>query len=1451
MGSFVGNPMELNYGFVYVAHPRAVTHISWRKTSKYMPKGSVSNMLVTSCLDNICRIWVETVLPDDGLVNMNQFDPLASQNPKFRTHRHKHRFMQRLKHMKTCFHIRRHAKHHAATGMSGMAAGFGGLGTSNGFGQPPIPTLPSTYSVHDFHSYGYHGTGVTPGLHFHLAASINAETDIPLVPSMQTNDPAMQPNFILHWLNNKEMHFSLQAESIMQDMTRKLIEKEDLNHMMTGENSHSDHSDEHVGGVAPDEVKRKLNKMNKSMSHDESQQSDEVHPQQQQQHANRSHSIGAGSHGATVPPSHTLSNTTSIQSLMTDGQTGQSGANIHAGTDSLDMKIECLLRDWHHNPDLLFSIHPIDGSFLIWVIEWLDEYHPGAFRQAQVSFSTRIPSAFPLGDAMSMSTTVSLYSSGINYLHFRDMVIKSAAKAGAGSATKENSTKEHVDGDTGTPLPSVQEEQDADDAGEDGEAKTEVKKPETSSANDSGNINDGGHHSVNDLLMAPPSPNISMVTKHANGTLNLWQLTFADKSKFSQVLSIGHASRASGHRFRVNDITCHPVLPLLLTTSHHNIPELSNHEANDGSANPRFTADKLSRGKDVCVPLGFCSELILWRVDAVGPLSQSGGVSELARINSPEISAFSNVAWIPTLLPSTTLGNLSNSPSACFVASDGESLRVYQAVIDARTLLAEISSSERRHRMMTDSMMSLSTECSSINDAMLHHQSPLHDKIKIVSQQSTARPGCIIQLDAIDDATHDWQNTQFLHVFQEQLITGERTDSESSGLIDKLGFDVNEPVGGLMEKEMDAMVDLQRNAVFEEPFYIVVLERTANGTTVHMWRIVIASQPIQADELSSSMMYVPDSNIVQDLEDPEERAGRQSTAGLTDDNLKVPPGFPGSSEYCPRVNISTTKVCTQELPLPEGVDVVHASPAAGHLSSSSIYPACFAPYIIVTACSDSTVRFWKCKVTKKSAGNAAKFKYEWREWDMIRKDQESSIDINGQLLNISAAYSGRIACAYKYGKSFTRPTKADPDSRYVNLCVAIYECESTGGSEWVLEDTIHLKNIHLPTIQVDPHLDLSYLYDQKSLAKKQRLQQVLHPYSDDVGRSPNRPGAGGSTSSINNGETTPDSLKPAANGLLAVPSFSTLQSLRKSITEHGNTCPLTQKHLVQLDWVSKEDGSHILTVAVGSKIMLFTPVSSDLAQANMKAMKESQTANRPLLRKASSLARPHFNDEIRWMKLRQIELKTADGLPPLPMQISWVRDGIFVAGMDSEMHVYSQWKPRDYEQILLHHLESLENFGDTRCLRDEDLRSLVNESNQRRLANVSSMPHMSRISATNLTLFGGTQDKKKKPAPSPGQAPDLPVTNDDYLNDFGLFEASRIACPVLPQYHPKQLMELLNSGKIRWVKAILAHLVRCISGSCAVRGAGNDEESLNRQQVSESNNELMCKVLSNTKFNSL
>ena len=48
---------------------------------------------------------------------------------------------------------------------------------------------------------------------------------------------------------------------------------------------------------------------------------------------------------------------------------------------------------------------------------------------------------------------------------------------------------------------------------------------------------------------------------------------------------------------------------------------------------------------------------------------------------------------------------------------------------------------------------------------------------------------------------------------------------------------------------------------------------------------------------------------------------------------------------------------------------------------------------------------------------------------------------------------------------------------------------------------------------------------------------------------------------------------------------------------------LRQKHLVQLDWVSTEDGAHVLTVAVGPKIMLYAAVSSEISHASQKDVK--------------------------------------------------------------------------------------------------------------------------------------------------------------------------------------------------------------------------------------------------------
>ena len=57
------------------------------------------------------------------------------------------------------------------------------------------------------------------------------------------------------------------------------------------------------------------------------------------------------------------------------------------------------------------------------------------------------------------------------------------------------------------------------------------------------------------------------------------------------------------------------------------------------------------------------------------------------------------------------------------------------------------------------------------------------------------------------------------------------------------------------------------------------------------------------------------------------------------------------------------------------------------------------------------------------------------------------------------------------------------------------------------------------------------------------------------------------------------------SGLTSVPSLSTLEGVKKYISEMGNTpSAIAPKQTVMLDWVSKEDGTHLLTITVGNKV---------------------------------------------------------------------------------------------------------------------------------------------------------------------------------------------------------------------------------------------------------------------------
>ena len=43
-----------------------------------------------------------------------------------------------------------------------------------------------------------------------------------------SGDDKTKHNFVLHWLNNKEMEFTVQAEKIMEDLLKMALEKDDV-----------------------------------------------------------------------------------------------------------------------------------------------------------------------------------------------------------------------------------------------------------------------------------------------------------------------------------------------------------------------------------------------------------------------------------------------------------------------------------------------------------------------------------------------------------------------------------------------------------------------------------------------------------------------------------------------------------------------------------------------------------------------------------------------------------------------------------------------------------------------------------------------------------------------------------------------------------------------------------------------------------------------------------------------------------------------------------------------------------------------------------------------------------------------------------------------------------------------------------------------------------------------
>ncbi|XP_071345143.1 dmX-like protein 2 isoform X6 [Trachinotus anak] len=1160
-------PLAVHFSFVYLAHPRSVTGVSWRKTSKFMPKGSVCNVLLTSCEDGVCRLWSETLLPEDSLLggqiseNTHSFSSslpgLAGNKDKIQ------HALESIHHLK---HLRRGRRRSSA-----LVA--------------HSELLPSQLGTQDAHTHRHIAHHANALCHFHISASINPNTDIPSVLAdsavFNPDDGTGGGGFVVHWLNNKDLSFTSSMDLFMLQL-RKFSEQQldqTAEDLLDPEGS-------------PMKFDFDLDDMSDKAS---SEQGEEGEP---------------GEQGSTKASSPGSSSSMPLPSML------------------LERKMETLITEWNKSPDMLFTIHPTDGSFLVWHVKYLDEFNQGIFRQVQVSFSSRIPVAFPTGDANSLSKNILMYACTL------------------------------TEGESAV-------------AGEQGRMVQRVSHSASASVG------------LGSPALASPSnprpgisPAVMMVSKHVDGSLNQWAVTFAERSAFSNVLTVSHKFRYCGHRFHLNDQACHTVLPLLLTSSHHNalLTPPSAPGSLEGEQPPTFPLPKgLPSRKQLRNaatrtfhdPNAIYSELILWRVDHIGPLSCTGGVSELARINSLHTSAFSNVAWLPTLVPSSVLGTYCNSASACFVASDGKNLRLYQAVVDARKLLDELSDPE------TSKLVG--------------------EVFNIVSQQSTARPGCIIELDVITNQCG--ATTQLLHVFQEDFILGYKPQKEPEAYT---------PVFPSGE-------DYQP-APFSEKFFLVVIEKDLNRNSVlQMWHLHLKSVQACVDEPSpdysfQSQLMVPN-QVVNADSSPETSPIRPLPRSASTANL----------QSASKLILSSKLVYSKRLDLPHGVEVTRATPSAGHLSSSSIYPVCLAPYLIVTTCSDSRVRFWRCAVEGDegcSENEHDNRTYRWEHWALMNEEEDnnSAVCVSGRPVAVSCSYIGRLAVAFKQ----PRQGQLQGSGEDFSMHVSIYECESTGGSEWVLEQTLHLDDFTRPSSTLDPRVSVDsnlFVYSRSDL------------YMSRDHSSPNI------------------------------------------------------KHYVHLDWLSKEDGSHILTVGVGSNILMYGRISG---------MVNEQTSSKEGVAVITLPLGGSIKQGIRsrWILLRSVDLlSSVDGTPSLPVSLSWVRDGILVVGMDCEMHVYAQW-----------HQDKKPGEGEEGNLSSADIAGGQ--------TTVSSSAFEGR--ARSKSVFEGS--------PAVDEALRAPAG----LQEGGLFEAAHSLSPTLPQYHPTQLLELMDLGKVRRAKAILAHLVKCIAGEVAV-----------------------------------
>ncbi|KAF6777371.1 hypothetical protein AHF37_04462, partial [Paragonimus kellicotti] len=636
-----------------------------------------------------------------------------------------------------------------------------------------------------------------------------------------------------------------------------------------------------------------------------------------------------------------------------------------------DQSLATLLGEWQHAPDVVLSIHPADGSLIVWYVHGLDmsvsnpagirtQYTPllqdglrrmhleSAFTvtpnlgckltHVTTSLRSRLHEAFPSGEAASVLPGIFLFLTATPKSRYSLQMLQTGCTPTSDLfASRDISTLFCrllvFRNPTG---------QDISSAGQ-VDGRRVWKQSVLNGLSEAQLLWSSFDTKVHRAQY------VAMVTRHVNGSLRYWRLDVSASSHFQWIVSVNGSARLSGHRFHTEAIVPHPLLPLVLTSSHYSHSSLCEAAPVESIQSTLATISSATSESH--------SEVILWRVGPVGPLTSTtgsleqcsthchhntdpkrqaqftnnlsdssnvnggtfseGGLFEVARIDVSEPGQshtwFDDLAWFPCMVTTSLtpypvalfLGNLS---SLSDVPGTGQ-LGFFLAFADTGEDLSVSLNKAHEDRFATEPNRFASLANSDTSGCILQLRPTLPSSSRI---GRTCPPGkqCAIP------------ETLLLHVFPSELIPGTKLDQSNAQSTENR---------------------------LHSTYLIVRLTRWQFAP--HQASTRSESKATDSEETRLEMWRV---NVI-------------AETGFATDS--------GASELSSPVSLSSfdellfgmEKLCDCELPLPEEVSMIRAEVSAAHVSwaALSTYNAP-PPYLIVSACTDGCLRFWRCDVLPSS-----------------------------------------------------------------------------------------------------------------------------------------------------------------------------------------------------------------------------------------------------------------------------------------------------------------------------------------------------------------------------------------------------------------------------------------------------------------------------------------------------